>query len=258
MNGRKLFLSAVLLVCVCLPGVAFAQGEDEGPGVTLWPLEIYGCEFREGQGWAELRDVTAKWNAWMDEGGQNDYWAYLLAPHYRSQQLTFDVLWVGGWASGATMATSLEHWVTGGGELNAEFGRVVDCTAVVNFATLELATPNEPQDAGPVEFSDCVVAEGREFSEAFAAVQAWIAYQVEQGIEENHFMLFPAYGESSDSEYDFKWVSSSSWATLGASYDQFGTGGGWRKANELFDGLLECDSSRLYQATRVRSMQMGE
>jgi len=44
----------------------------------------------------------------------------------------------------------------------------------------------------------------------------------------------------------------SSWEAFGKSYDQYGTGGGWQKWEELFDGLLNCDSSRVYVSQRVR------
>jgi hypothetical protein len=258
MNGSRGFLSMMVVLCVCLTGAVGAQEEGEAAGPSVRPAEIYGCQFREGQGWSQLEHVAGRWNAWMDANDQDGYWAYLLRPLYRSQELAFDVLWAGGWANGASMAAGLESWLAEGGEVGAEFDRVVDCDTVINFAILDVVRPLEPQATGPAIFSNCTIAEGHEFTEALGAVNAWIAYEAEHGIQANNMMLFPAFGESSDSDYDFKWVTTSDWTTFGLSYDQYGTGGGWQKSRELFEGLLDCDSSRLYQSIRVRSMQMGE
>ncbi len=76
----------------------------------------------------------------------------------------------------------------------------------------------------------------------------------EHGIEADHYVLFPAFGERSDAKYDFKWVTTRTWDAFGKSYDQYGTGGGWMKARELFEGLLDCDSSRVYVSERVRRL----
>ena len=115
--------------------------------------------------------------------------------------------------------------------------------------------PN-PWAPGPVEFTNCTVAEGRDFlTEVIPAVHKWAAHE---GEGTGHFMLFPAWGEASDSEYDFKWVSVSSYETLGTSYDDYGQGGGWQKWGELFKGLLECDSPRLYHGMNVREVDLSD
>lgn len=261
MNGIRGFVSAtvLLVVVVALAAPALAEEEVQYPGVR--PMEIYGCTFRDGQGMEQLNHVAGRWNAWMDSTGANDYWAYILMPFFHSSEFPYDVLWAGGWPSGAAMASSLEQWLTEGGELAAEFDRVVDCPGHVNFAVMDLtmtADSPPPPAAGPVAFSDCKVAEGREFGEAMKAVQDWIAYEREQGIVADHFMLFPAYGESSDADYSFKWVTTSTWAELGKGYDQYGNSGGWQKAQELFKDLLDCDSARVYQSNRVRGIKKAE
>lgn len=256
MRRRVLAYSAVV---VCLAaGLTPVIAQEEAPSLTVWPVEIYGCEYEEGKGMADLEEATAAWNAWMDESGQHDYWAYLLVPYYHSEELEFDVLWAGGWQTGAAMGKGLQRWVNEGGELAAGFDAVVDCDTVINFAVLNISEAPDPPEAGPISFSNCTVEEGKEFPEALAAVKAWAAYEKEQGIAADHFLLFPAYGESSDADYNFKWVTISTWEQLGKAWDQFGSGGGWMKARELFKGLLDCDSSRLYAERRVRSMAQPE
>lgn len=103
-------------------------------------------------------------------------------------------------------------------------------------------------------FANCTVEDGRTFPEARAAVNAWLAYEKQHGITSDSYLLFPAFGESRDSKYSFKWVTTSSWEDWGKSYDQYGAGMSYAKAGELFDGLLACDNSRVYISQRVRSM----
>ncbi len=258
MKDQKIVATAVLfcLMAVSAP-VAFAQEDAEEPATpSINPIEIYACSFNEGQTMDDLMRVTADWNAWMDAEGQDDYWAVTLMPLYHSTEIDFDIAWVGGWPDGATMAAGTEFWITKGGEHQKAYERVVDCDEHVNFAVLDVQ-PYSFQ-TGPVEFSNCTVKEGKSFPDALAAVNQWVAYQGENGIVQGHFLLFPAFGESSDADYSFKWVTVSSYETFGRAYDQFGTGGGWRKSQELFGEVLDCDSSRVYHGTPVRGLELGE
>lgn len=241
-----------------LAGAAAASGQEAkkegGGGLAVRPAELYSCDFKEGKGPADLQAAAAKFNAWMDSTNQHDYWAFLLTPYYRSTDQDFDVLWAGGWRTGADMAREIQRWVAEGSATSAEFDKVVRCDTVTNFAVMDLSKAPNPPDSGPVTFSNCKVKEGRKFPDALAAVNGWIAYEKEHGVAADHYLLFPAFGERSDAKYSFKWVSTSSWEAFGKSYDQYGTGGGWQKAQELFDGLLDCDSSRVYVSQRVRAL----
>ena len=251
-NGTFL---AVAMVCLLAAGHAVAQTEKkEAPGAAIRPMELFSCDYLEGKGLADLQQVAAKFNAWMDSSGQQNYWAFLLMPYFRSSEQDFDVLWAGGWKTGADMAVEIQHYVEAGGAVAAEFDKVVRCDTTTNFAVMDLSKAPSPPDSGPVTFTNCTVKEGRKFADALAAVHGWIAYQKEHGIEEDNYLLFPAFGEKSDAKYSFKWVTTSTWAAFGKSYDQYGTGAGWMKADELFDGLLDCDSGRVYVSQRLRSL----
>ena len=66
--------------------------------------------------------------------------------------------------------------------------------------------------------------------------------------------MFPAFGESSEADYDFKWVSGyPDYPEFGKYYDYFGTGGGWRVAQDTYQRVMNCDSDRLYDLRTVRS-----
>jgi hypothetical protein len=232
-----------------------ASEEEAAPaGPSFRPIEIYACNFNEGQTMADLKAAIAGWTAWMDENERTTYWAALLLPMYHSAEITFDVGWVGGWPSGAVMAQSTEFWLANGSEHRAAFERVLDCSQHVNFAVYTVQPDPEPFSDGPVEFSNCTVAEGKNVADIAGLVHQWAAHE---GAANGHFMLFPAFGEASDAEYDFKWVSVSSYEALGAAYDDFTTGGGYEKYGELFGDEMECDSSRLYHAISVRKVDLG-
>ncbi len=253
---RKRLFFASLCLAVFATSMAIAQSPEEAPAATgpsFQPIEIYACSFNEGQTMADLKAVTAGWNAWMDENGRTEYWASLLLPMFHSAEIDFDIGWVGGWQSGAAMAESIEFWVNNGGEHSAAFERVLDCDIHINFAVYTVQPNPDPFAPGPVEFSDCKLEEGKEMSAAISAVHQWVAHE---GDGRGHYLLFPAWGEASDSEYEFKWVSVSGYGTLGELWDDFGTGGGWQKYEELFGGLLDCDSPRIYHGMSVRKVDL--
>ena len=258
-NGTFWTVAVVSALSLAVATAAGAQAEKkEATGMSIRPMELYTCDYKDGKGYADLKQVAAKFNAWMDSTNQQNYWAFLMVPYFRSDQQDFDVLWAGGWPTGAEMAGEVRRWVGEGGAVGAEFDAVVKCDTNINFAIMDLSKAPSPPDSGPVSFSNCTVKEGRKFPDALAAVNAWIAYEKEKGIASDHYILFPAYGERSDAKYSFKWVTTSTWEAFGKSYDQYGTGGGWMKAEELFDGLLDCDSSRVYVSERVRRMAQSK
>jgi hypothetical protein len=241
------------LLAVAGTGAAFGQeAKKEATGTAVRPMELYACKYKEAKGPADLQKASANFNAWLDSTNQHDYWAFLLTPYYRSKDQDFDVLWAGGWRTGVDMARGIQRYVGEGSAAAAEFDRVVRCDAVTNFAIMDLSKAPSPPDSGPVTFSNCTVKEGRKFPDALAAVNAWIAYEKEHAVVSDNYLLFPAFGEESSAKYSFKWVTTSSWEAFGKSYDQYGAGGGWQRAEELFGGLLDCDSSRVYVSQRLR------
>lgn len=230
--------------------------ESADPGFR--PVELIACNYVDGKGMKDLLRVADRWNDWMDDEGQDNYWAFTLMPLFHSEEIDFDFVWAGGWADGANMAVSTEHWLTQGGDLSAEFEEVVSCSAHLVFAVLAMQSLPDPWQVGPVEFSNCTVKRGREMSETLKAMEEWVAYTTENGVHAGHFVLFPAYGETSDAEYDFKWVSHYSYAGFGKNFDMFGTGGGWRKWQDLIERHLECDSARVYHATPMRTVDLED
>lgn len=250
----------IMLTGLSLAGAgagAHASGHEAG-GPSFSPLEIHACSFKDGKDSEDLDRVNARWNAWADKQGRDSYWAFMLRPMYHSSEIDFDFAWVGGWADGVSMGADLEYWLENGSDISEAYRNIIDCNITTMFAMMVLSPSPDPWRSGPVEFSNCTLKEGRTFEETTAAMAQWVAFEKEHGIDSGHFMLFPAYGENSEAEYDFKWVAEYSYAQFGENFDFYGTGGGWRKARELLERLMDCDSARVYHAAPVRTTDLED
>lgn len=256
---RTWILVAMVCFATVVAATAFAEEPtEETSAPAIRPIETFTCRFNEGKTMDDLKRVTADWNAWMDAEQVDTYWANNLVPLYYSAEIDFDVLWVGGWKDGVTMAAGMDFWITNGGEHQKAYEEVLDCDAHGNFAVLEVKPLSGPMQSGPTRFSNCTVQEGKSVTEAIDALHKWVAYRGEQGIDAGHFVLFPAFGHRSDAEYDFKWVRVSTYETLGRAYDQTSMGGGYQKYEEFVGGVMDCDSPRVYHRTPVRKVEFGD
>lgn len=231
-----------------------ALAQEQAPAPTFAPVEIYTCNYNEGKGPADLDRVIAGWNKWMDKNSKHPYTAWIMTPHYYGPGFNFDVAWLGAWPDGDTMGASMTRWLEDGGEQAAAFFDVMSCDTHANFASSNVKQPGPefPGD-GLAQFQDCTIAEGRRPEEVGAAYRAWGAYQAEQGSDAGMWLYWPAFA-GGPIKFDFKVVTGhSGFDSLGADYDRYGNGGGYRKAAELFAGLVECDSARVYDAKLVRN-----
>ena len=234
-------------------GAGKAIAEESMAPPSFLPLEIYTCNYQKGKDMDDLAKVATKWNAWMDKSEGPAYSAYTLVPLYHSEEISFDVAWLGAWPDGETMGAGIEHWLSKGKGMQAEFSRVIKCGTTSNFATLTITPPKESGNIDLAEFSNCKVKEGRTVKEAVGAIRKWVKYRAESGADIARWLFFPAYGESSDADYDFKKVIGyPSYESFGRAYDQFSTGGGYRKYREIFERVMSCDNPRLYDVTTVR------
>lgn len=245
---------SIATLCLAVAGFAPLGAQEGHESSRLRPVEIRGCMFQEGQDKAAFHEAVAKWSAWMDANGQHAYSAHVMWPLYRSKDHEADFLWMGGWPSGAEMAEGLERRATVGGEISAEFDRVVTCPYSASFAASYLSEPlRDP--IGPVRFANCEIEEGRSVDEALDAISKWTASEQENGVDSQHFLLFPAYGESRDAGYVFKWVTTSTWSEFGDGFDHFANGGGMQESSELFGELLNCDTPRVYVSSKMRGSE---
>jgi hypothetical protein len=224
--------------------------EDESNGAV--PVEIYACTYNEGQGPADLDAATAKWNTWADSRGLSDYSAWTLTKFFASDNQDFDFAWLGASPTGEALGAAQDDWLTNGGEINAEFEKVADCGGHSGFASIQFkeAAEREDMSTSVVTFSDCVIGEDKSFTDDVApALTAWSEFRTAQGSKAGYFVLFPVYGGGGE-EFDFKLVTvHANHAERGVDFDNYDPA----KARELFpQGMVECDSARVYNSTNRR------
>ncbi len=108
-------------------------------------------------------------------------------------------------------------------------------------------------------FSDCTFKEDGGGMDAYrAAYDEWNAYADEHGIVGGAWMMFPIYGENQDADYDFKAVASApDYTTWGAVWNLYAEGH-YQKEAELFNGIVDCDSGRVYSVNVEREMAEEE
>ena len=244
-----------LAVGALVPLLASAAHAQDG-GAALAPIEVLTCHFAEGKGAGDLDALADAFNAWMERGRAPEYAAYTLTPQAYSRDVDFDVAWVGQWRDGATMGESMAHYFADGAELGPAFDNVMSCDSNRNFSVATLREPAGPGRFGPLEVATCTLRLAAAMEDALAAVDEWVAYLGTTGSTSAHWLLFPAYGERSDARYNFKWaVGYASYPAFGRDYDQLTSGNSLDKYNELFGGMMECDSPRLYSVRTIRAPQ---
>lgn len=245
LTGLCALIAAVLLT---FSAGTLAQGENGDS--SIFPAELYLCNFHDGKGFPDLDQWVSKWNAWVDTAVE-PYSAWTLTPFYFGAEQDFDFIWLGVSPDAAALGRAQDKYLAKP-ELNAAFQQFARCNVHSNFATMNLKQPpDDDAKSFVLSFSDCSMAEGKTFEDVEPALKAWSDYRTENGSKAGIWVMWPAYGGGS-ADFDFKYVTSHrDFASLGADYDQYGEAG-YAKADELFHGLLDCDDARSYVATERR------
>lgn len=250
MTRSMLVASAAALI---VTGTALADEHEEEKEWVANPIEMYACNYNEGKDQDDYNAVVKKFNDWADDAGLTEYSAWQLVPFYFGAEQDFDFIWLGASPSAASMGADQDKWFATGGKVQAEFDAVAPCSQHVNFAVLQYKEPAERQtpDSLAVSFSDCNMKDGVNFGEIHDSLAAWSEFSSENGSTAGMWVFFPAMGGGGE-EFDFKWVSAhDNMEEHGKDWDLYSRSG-WEKAEELFAGKLECDSSRVYIATSLR------
>ena len=249
-------MAAATVICVGIGAGPVLADEHESEALPVRPVEGWTCTYNDGKGRADLDKVNAEWNAWMDSTGQDDYLAFIMTPQFFGEW-AFDVAWIGVARDGHAFGTGTDRWLSEGGEIGAKYGEVLTCSSHSAFISLNVKqmppSDEEGDDQFVLNFSDCSLKQDSDeaFDEFMAAQNEWNAYADEHGFDYSAWVWWPMYGESDDS-YDFKYVAASSdYTTVGANWQLYADGH-WKKSSDLFQDHLECDISRVYDATMVR------
>ncbi len=250
---NNIFKTAIFSGIIAVAGMGNVLAQ-EGDEPSVFPMETFTCNYKEGKDADDIAKVNKKWNAWTDKSAVPEYAAWMIEPYFVSGDIEFDLGWIGGWPDGNAMGKSLQEWADKGSELSAAYGEVLDCNSHSNFAAMVIKPAEAINDTSLVAFSDCKVAEGHTMDQTVMALSEWGQYLAETGHDGGAVILFPAFGVG-DIDYDFKWMRTyDSFETFGKAYEQFGNGGGYQKSSAMLDGLMSCDVSRLYTVEVVRNV----
>ena len=224
------------------------------------PVETYTCNYNEGMGPDDLDGAVDKWNAWMDDEGQTNYFAATLVPIYYGAE-TFDFGWLGFNLTGSEMGAGTDHWLAKGGEHQANFAAVADCDTHSGFASTRVkeAYDDGEEDDGQfvLTFTDCKITTEDDSVDILGAISQWTAYATEQGYKNSAFVMFPVYG-GGGAEVDFKMVQGyDNFSDLGEDWERYGKGD-YIKAGEFNPGLYDCDDARVYLGTVRREIPEEE
>jgi hypothetical protein len=254
----KKILTTVVSALACLVvGLSSAMAQDESDVPDWTPVETFTCDYLDGKGPGDLAEVVDEWNAWWDKKGLNSYFAVTITPYYYGEN-NFDLGWIGVWSDGNAMGSSLDTWVTEGSDLGGKFFDVIECSSHSNFASVNIRPPSgDAPDSMLLSFSNCSLEDEKTFSDFLAAQEEWNAYADEHGFETGEWAMFPVAGEVND-DYDFKLVTSEANHTVAGANWQLYADGHYRKSNELFGPVVDCDSSRVYSADVRRRIKSEE
>lgn len=249
--NRRLAVAIVSVAVFLGTAAADADAQEQ----RLVPIEAYLCTYVEGKSRVDLDKVTAKWNKWMDDNDATPYSAWVMEPVFKPASLPFDVVWLGAWQDGGAMGSGMQQWLTRGGLLQAEFNRVVDCPEHLNAASLNIRPPRNdwPGEMGVAVFTDCTVDDDSNVEEAMEAMRAWADYMDTIGSMAGMWAFFPFYG-AGEMHGDFKIVTSyPDYIAFGAEWENYINGDGWKKAMEIGEDVMSCDSPRVYHSNTARN-----
>ena len=255
---KKILTTVVTALAFLVLGVNSVFAQDDAAEEPDWtPVETFTCDYLDGKGPGDLAEVIDEWNEWWDDRGMNSYFAATITPYYFGEK-NFDLGWLGAWTDGTAMGSSLDTWVTDGSEMSAKFFEVLSCGSHSHFASINVRQPqdndDESDDSFILNFSNCSFEEDKSLGDYIAAQDEWNAYADDIGIIGGTWIMFPLAGETND-DYDFKLVNSEpDHTTAGANWDVYAQGH-YRKSNELFGDILDCDIDRAYSATVQRDIK---
>jgi hypothetical protein len=244
-------LSAIAATVTGL-GASSAIAQQQQPAAVV---EIFACNFNDGQDMGDLLAASNRFNSWADQNEATDYTAIIMTPFLFSDQVTFDALWLGAWPNGTAMGAGEAKWLATGSQVMAAFESAMDCGSHALFAARVIRTPPgpAPESGGLTMFRDCKIREGRTAAEAIEALSQWSDYVAERGHVGFDAVLFPLAGQSPDADYSFKSVHGfASVEEMGRAIDLYTTGGAQR-SNEILGRVIDCDSPRVYAGNRVRT-----
>ena len=257
MNIYRVAASAAAVIALLFTGSVFAQVSADGMGKVL-PVEMFVCNYNDGQDEGDLNKAISRWTEYMDESGTNNYAAWKLTPYFYGAEQAFDFIWMGAYSDGNAMGAGTDNWLRDGGDIAEAFDEVADCGAHIMLSSAMYKSPanNETPATGVITMMNCELNDGKRYSDIKKAEMQWSEYLTGNGSSAGYWHWFPAYG-GGDSEFDYKVVFAyNNFTELGADFERGANGGGREAGEEIFANVDDCDDARIYLATSLRTAQL--
>lgn len=257
MNIYRVAASAAAMFALLFTGSVFAQVSADGMGKVI-PVEMFVCNYNDGQDEGDLNKAISRWTEYMDESGTNNYAAWKLTPYFYGADQAFDFIWMGAYSDGNAMGAGTDNWLRDGGDIAEAFDKVADCGAHIMLSSAMYKSPanNETPTTGVITMMNCELNEGKRYSDIKKAELNWAEYLTSNGSSAGYWHWFPTYG-GGNSEFDYKVVFAyNNFTELGADFEHGANGGGREAGQENFADIDDCDDPRIYLATSLRTAQL--
>ena len=236
---RRLLTAAVTAACTLFMGISASFAQDGPP--QFRPVEMWACNLNDGK---DQGDMDKVYEDLVEDMGDTAYSAFQLDPYFVSGDIPFDFLYLGAWADGSTMGSSLME----GEDTSDAWNDAVTCPASLVFASTWL---NQPQnDGGNGEFiltvSDCTNGHAISNGQAAGAIRRYNDYEKANGLDIGTILWYPAYGHGG-ADFDFKLVHVyPSAQQLGDSFSWYVDNQAYTVRSDIMDGIVDCDEARVY------------
>lgn len=258
----KRVLTAVAALCSILAmNTAAAQDGSEPPSFS--PLELFVCNYRDGQDQGDFDKAVEELQDWQNANG-DPYSAWRLFPYYTGPNLNPDFVYIGSWPSGSAMGTDMQKFMASGADANETWNEAVECNVSGMFASHNVKAPPENVDAGnfTLTVADCKVAHHRSTGDAIAAMRRWGSFRADNDSPGGMWLWIPVYGGNGGGDGEdlaFKVVHGfSGFESLGNYWSWYVDNMAYEKWGDLTDGLLSCDTARLYTGeTLINGLSAG-
>jgi hypothetical protein len=234
---KKYMAAALMFTAAQLVPAPVAQAQQATPPA---PIEAFYCNFQDGKGMKDLQAVADRLKTWA---AKNDptYSAWILTPVFGIGKQLPQVVWLGSNPNGNAFGKGLSAWLATGGDIQAAFDTVVDCSMGHFLASsTEINAPEGTPDDGVVMFSQCKLAQGSDFNKAVDAHKKLSQEMRALGTKGSSWAFWPMLG-GGDIKFDYWGVTTfNSWQDYFDAYEVYVNGGGWQKFAQHLGGTTSC------------------
>ena len=167
--------------------------------------------------WAE------KWTKWAEESDAlQDYRSAMLVPYYHSGELAHDFVWVGISPDPESHYAGNDHWVNNGDKLLSELNNILEQGNQTIYTWQRTVSETPDGQAAYEVYSDCKLGDDVSAEDVYEAYFAYAKAAKDLGDVAGRKMIFPGAGTSSNWDYDYvQLVTTSTITDYGKNWTNF-------------------------------------